>query len=142
MVTEEQWTKTAEERAELVAKAQAWQGTQREFADAHGICQSTVSKWLKQVGDDTTVLIMSDHGAKRMDGGICINEWFMREGLQALSSPVTQTQNSPHAIALKTGPTSAARWMRNVRSDFSSSSSRTRSPGGSLWRERSARVCA
>lgn len=35
-----------EERAALVAAAQAWAGTQAEFAAQHGICQSTVSKWL------------------------------------------------------------------------------------------------
>lgn len=35
-----------EERAELVAAAQAWEGTQAQFAARHGICQSTVSKWL------------------------------------------------------------------------------------------------
>ena len=46
MGSEDAWTRTAEERADLVAKARAWQGTQREFAEAHGICQSTVSKWL------------------------------------------------------------------------------------------------
>ena len=46
MGSEEAWTRTAEERAALVAKAQAWQGTQREFAEAHGISQPTVSKWL------------------------------------------------------------------------------------------------
>ena len=36
----------AEERAALVAAAQAWEGTQAEFAAQHGIGQSTVSKWL------------------------------------------------------------------------------------------------
>ena len=35
-----------EERAALVAAAQVWVGTQAEFAAQHGICQSTVSKWL------------------------------------------------------------------------------------------------
>ena len=29
---------------------------------------------------DTAVLVVSDHGAKRMDGGICINEWLIQEG--------------------------------------------------------------
>jgi predicted AlkP superfamily phosphohydrolase/phosphomutase len=29
---------------------------------------------------DTAVLVVSDHGARKMDGGICINEWLMREG--------------------------------------------------------------
>ena len=35
---------------------------------------------LAQVDDDTTVLVVSDHGAKRMDGGFCLNEWLWREG--------------------------------------------------------------
>ena len=38
-------TRTAEETAELMAKARVWQGTQGEFARAHGVAQSTVSKW-------------------------------------------------------------------------------------------------
>lgn len=37
---------SSEERAALVVAAQAWEGTQAEFAARHGICQSTVSKWL------------------------------------------------------------------------------------------------
>jgi transposase-like protein len=46
MGSEESWTRTAEEKAELMAKARAWPGTQREFAEAHGVSQPTVSKWL------------------------------------------------------------------------------------------------
>jgi predicted AlkP superfamily phosphohydrolase/phosphomutase len=41
----------------------------------------------KEIGDllsvaprDTAVLLVSDHGAKKMDGGICLNEWLIREG--------------------------------------------------------------
>ncbi|UJS17443.1 MAG: alkaline phosphatase family protein [Candidatus Jettenia sp.] len=30
--------------------------------------------------EDTMVLIVSDHGAKRMIGGICINEWLIQNG--------------------------------------------------------------
>lgn len=33
---------------------------------------------------DTAVLVVSDHGAKRMDGGICVNEWLRREGYLVL----------------------------------------------------------
>lgn len=35
---------------------------------------------------DTNVMVVSDHGAKRMDGGICINEWLMQEGYLTLKS--------------------------------------------------------
>ena len=53
----------------------------------------------RQVGDlielappDTVVMIVSDHGAKRMIGGVCINEWLMREGFLTLKSiPTAQT---------------------------------------------------
>jgi ATP sulfurylase len=39
---------------------------------------------LELVDDDTTVIVMSDHGAKKMDGGITINEWLMNEGYLVL----------------------------------------------------------
>lgn len=42
---------------------------------------------LQSIGDDVTVMIVSDHGAKRMDGAICINEWLWREGWLVLNSP-------------------------------------------------------
>jgi predicted AlkP superfamily phosphohydrolase/phosphomutase len=35
--------------------------------------------------DDTAVLVMSDHGAQRLDGGFCVNEWLVREGLLVLN---------------------------------------------------------
>lgn len=41
---------------------------------------------LKLVDENTTVLIVSDHGAKRMDGGICINEWLQQHGYLTLKT--------------------------------------------------------
>jgi predicted AlkP superfamily phosphohydrolase/phosphomutase len=43
-----------------------------------------VGQLLDQLDDDTVVLVVSDHGAKKMDGGICINEWLRREGYLVL----------------------------------------------------------
>lgn len=37
----------------------------------------------------TAVWIVSDHGAKRMDGGFCFNDWLIREGLMSMKTPVT-----------------------------------------------------
>ena len=34
--------------------------------------------------DETAVLVVSDHGARRLDGGFCVNEWLVRAGLLAL----------------------------------------------------------
>src|SRR5574341_256989 len=39
-----------------------------------------VASLLTLVDDNTVVLVVSDHGAKRMDGGICVNEWLVQEG--------------------------------------------------------------
>lgn len=44
---------------------------------------------LELIDDNTSVVVMSDHGAKRMDGGICINEWLMNEGYLALDEKPT-----------------------------------------------------
>ena len=42
--------------------------------------------------DQTAVLIVSDHGAKRLEGGICINEWLMAAGYLTLKEePKTVT---------------------------------------------------
>jgi predicted AlkP superfamily phosphohydrolase/phosphomutase len=43
-----------------------------------------LGRLLARAGRDTAVLIVSDHGAKRMDGGICVNEWLRREGYLVL----------------------------------------------------------
>jgi predicted AlkP superfamily phosphohydrolase/phosphomutase len=39
-----------------------------------------IGEMLKLVGDDTLIMVVSDHGAKRMKGAFCINEWLIREG--------------------------------------------------------------
>jgi predicted AlkP superfamily phosphohydrolase/phosphomutase len=45
---------------------------------------------------DTTVLIVSDHGAKRMDGGICFNQWLIEQGYLTLKeTPTTVTKFDP-----------------------------------------------
>lgn len=33
---------------------------------------------------DTAVLVVSDHGARPLDGGFCVNEWLIREGYLVL----------------------------------------------------------
>ena len=50
------------------------------------------------VDEDTTIMIVSDHGAKRMDGGICINEWLRKHGY----------------LTLKTEPQGITRWTADL----------------------------
>jgi len=45
---------------------------------------------LELLADDTVVLVVSDHGAQRLDGGFCINEWLVREGLLVLDEYPSQ----------------------------------------------------
>jgi predicted AlkP superfamily phosphohydrolase/phosphomutase len=40
---------------------------------------------LELIDDETSVIVMSDHGAKKMDGGITINEWLINEGYLVLA---------------------------------------------------------
>jgi predicted AlkP superfamily phosphohydrolase/phosphomutase len=43
-----------------------------------------IGRVLELLLDDTIVLVVSDHGAQRLDGGFCVNEWLVREGLLVL----------------------------------------------------------
>lgn len=43
-----------------------------------------IGELLGLLDQNTVVLLVSDHGAKRMDGGICVNEWLRREGYLVL----------------------------------------------------------
>ena len=49
--------------------------------DYYVFIDQKLGEWLERIGEDTAVLVVSDHGAKRMEGGICINEWLWRQGL-------------------------------------------------------------
>jgi predicted AlkP superfamily phosphohydrolase/phosphomutase len=52
-------------------------------------CDAQIGELLAIIPPDTTVLVVSDHGARKMDGGICINEWLMREGYLTLKEMPT-----------------------------------------------------
>jgi predicted AlkP superfamily phosphohydrolase/phosphomutase len=57
--------------------------------DYHVHLDALLGRLLRFADDETAVLVVSDHGAKRMDGGIRINEWLRREGLlTTLQEPV------------------------------------------------------
>ncbi|MFA6450783.1 MAG: alkaline phosphatase family protein [bacterium] len=45
-----------------------------------------IGELVELAGDDAAVLVVSDHGAKTMFGGVCINEWLMKEGYLAVKS--------------------------------------------------------
>lgn len=52
---------------------------------------------LSFIDSDTAVLIVSDHGAKRMKGAFCVNEWLAEEGYLVLKSRPEAKVNLEHA---------------------------------------------
>lgn len=54
--------------------------------DYYRHCDSEVGELLRLLPDDTAVLVVSDHGAKKLDGGICFNEWLIKKGHLTLKS--------------------------------------------------------
>jgi predicted AlkP superfamily phosphohydrolase/phosphomutase len=40
---------------------------------------------MDMLGEKTILLVVSDHGAQRLDGGFAVNEWLIREGLLAVN---------------------------------------------------------
>jgi predicted AlkP superfamily phosphohydrolase/phosphomutase len=60
--------------------------------DYHEHVDGLIARLLEHADDDTVVFVLSDHGAKRLDGGIRINEWLRREGLlRTLAEPQVVT---------------------------------------------------
>ncbi len=54
---------------------------------------------LARLEDPVDVMVVSDHGAKRMDGGIAINEWLIQEGYLTLKAyPDSVTRLTPDMI--------------------------------------------
>jgi predicted AlkP superfamily phosphohydrolase/phosphomutase len=58
-----------------------------------------IGRLLEFADDDTAVMVVSDHGAKRMDGGIRVNEWLRREGYLTLTAePLAPVPLKPDMI--------------------------------------------
>jgi predicted AlkP superfamily phosphohydrolase/phosphomutase len=46
-----------------------------------------IGELLERFDDDTVVMVVSDHGARPMEGAVCVNEWLLQEGYLALREP-------------------------------------------------------
>ncbi len=62
------------------------QGNRFENAihDYYVAVDAEIGRLIETMDEDTTLLIVSDHGAKRMDGAICFNQWLIQEGYLVL----------------------------------------------------------
>ena len=67
--------------------------------DYYAYVDREIGTLLELLDDDTNILVVSDHGAQRLEGGFCVNEWLRREGLLVLNEPVTKpTPFSPSLV--------------------------------------------
>ncbi len=58
-----------------------------------------IGRVLELLEKDTIVLVASDHGAQRLEGGVCVNDWLRREGFLVLKEQPTQpTPFSPKLV--------------------------------------------
>ena len=49
--------------------------------DYYRLLDEELARLLALLPADASLLIVSDHGARSMEGGVCVNEWLIREGL-------------------------------------------------------------
>ena len=58
---------------------------QHAIHDYYRAVDREIGTLLALLDNDTSVMVVSDHGARTMLGGICVNEWLRREGYLALA---------------------------------------------------------
>jgi predicted AlkP superfamily phosphohydrolase/phosphomutase len=67
--------------------------------DYYRALDGKIARLLRFADEETAVLVVSDHGAKRIDGGICVNEWLRREGYLVLAEePDGPTRFTPDLV--------------------------------------------
>ncbi len=72
---------------------------ERVIWDYYKALDEEIGRTLELLDEDVSVLVVSDHGAQRLDGGFAINEWLVREGLLVLKDrPEKVTGFSPAMV--------------------------------------------
>jgi len=78
--------------------------------DYYRLIDAEVGTLLERFDDRTHVLVVSDHGARRMEGGICINEWLIREGYLVLAEEPDLSAGPVRFDALKVDWSRTTAW--------------------------------
>ncbi|MBI2880295.1 MAG: alkaline phosphatase family protein [Candidatus Tectomicrobia bacterium] len=74
--------------------------------DYYRYLDGEIGELLALTDEETVILVVSDHGAKKMDGGVCINEWLVREKFLKVESYPKQL-TSPSQLEFDWGKTLA-----------------------------------
>lgn len=61
---------------------------QHAIRDYYAFVDGWIGRLLERVDDQTHVMVVSDHGVKRMDGAIALNEWLRLNGWLVLKQPL------------------------------------------------------
>lgn len=64
---------------------------QHAIRDYYEMLDGLLGELLSEVPENTRILVVSDHGARAMEGAVCVNELLIREGLLTL----TQRPSTP-----------------------------------------------
>ena len=64
--------------------------------DYYKMIDVKIGQLLSKLDDDVAVMVVSDHGVKRMDGAIAINEWLWREGWLHLKETPAEIKRITH----------------------------------------------
>jgi predicted AlkP superfamily phosphohydrolase/phosphomutase len=63
------------------------------------VLDEEIGRLLDCLDGETSVLLVSDHGAKTMKGAVCVNEWLIREGYLVLRErPSSPTRLTPEMV--------------------------------------------
>jgi predicted AlkP superfamily phosphohydrolase/phosphomutase len=72
---------------------------QHALRDYYRLVDQEVGAVLAELDETTAVMVLSDHGVRRLHGGICLNEWLIREGYLTLKVvPTEPTRLTPGAV--------------------------------------------
>jgi len=71
---------------------------QRVIAEYYQFLDTKIGQLLAVLPKDSIVLVVSDHGAKAMAGGVCINDWLRQEGYLKLKSEPKESQKLDLAL--------------------------------------------
>jgi predicted AlkP superfamily phosphohydrolase/phosphomutase len=62
---------------------------ERVIEEYYAYVDGQVAGLLSEMPDDVTVMVVSDHGATCLQGGICVNEWLLQKGYLVLEERPT-----------------------------------------------------
>jgi predicted AlkP superfamily phosphohydrolase/phosphomutase len=59
------------------------------IVDHYRLLDEEIGRTLELIDDETIVAVLSDHGARSLDGGFCLNQWLIEQGFLTLKSTPT-----------------------------------------------------